>query len=64
MADVLHELIIGAFNRVFEQERAEEAEVRGEIAKHGTWWTASEIWKLRRQVKSLRKRLAELTDEA
>ena len=44
-----------AFNNVIDRELAEEAEVREEIRQRGTYWAASEIWKLRRQVASLRK---------
>ena len=48
-------LIMQAFNNVIDRELAEEAEVREEIRQRGTYWAASEIWKLRRQVASLRK---------
>jgi hypothetical protein len=61
-ADVLHPLdglIIQAFNNVIKQEIAEADEVRKEIAQRGTYWAGDEIWKLRRQVAALRKRLAQ-----
>jgi hypothetical protein len=51
----MRDLILEAFKSVIDRELAEEAEVREEIKKRGTYWAASEIWKLRRQVKSLRK---------
>jgi hypothetical protein len=53
------DLIIQAFDAVIQRELAEEAEVREEIKQHGTYWAASEIWKLRCQVKALRKQLGE-----
>jgi hypothetical protein len=53
------DLIIQAFDAVIQRELAEEAEVREEIKQHGKYWAASEIWKLRRQVKALRKQLGE-----
>jgi hypothetical protein len=62
MADVLHEIIIGALDRVIKREIAEANEVRGEIAQRGTYWAGDEIWRLRRQVAALRRRLAEFED--
>jgi ubiquinone biosynthesis protein UbiJ len=59
MSDVLGRLIIDAFNNVIKREIAEADEVRAEIKQRGTYWAGDEIWKLRRQVASLRKRLAE-----
>jgi hypothetical protein len=53
------DLIIEAFKNVVDRGIAEEALVRDEIKQRGTYWAASEIWKLRRQVKSLRKQLSE-----
>jgi hypothetical protein len=55
----MKDLIIQAFNNVIDRELAEEAEVSEEIRQRGTYWAAGEIWKLRRQVASLRKRLSE-----
>ena len=52
-------LMIQAFDTVIQRELAEEAEVREEIKRRGSYWAASEIWKLRRQVKALRKQLSE-----
>jgi hypothetical protein len=52
-------LIIQAFDTVIQRELAEEAEVREEIKRRGTYRAAGEIWKLRRQVKALRKQLGE-----
>lgn len=51
----LDKLIIQAFDNVIQRELAEEADVREEIKAKGTYWAAGEIWKLRRQVKALRK---------
>jgi hypothetical protein len=53
------DLIVEAFDNVIRREFAEEALVREEIQRRGTHWAASEIWKLRRQVAALRKRLSE-----
>lgn len=58
MNDKLHELIIGVFNEGFERDRAAADAVRAEIKQRGTYWAGTEIWELRRQVKSLRARLA------
>jgi hypothetical protein len=61
-ADVTHPLnglIIQALNNITNQEIAEADEVRKEIAQRGTYWAGNEIWKLRRQVAALRKRLAQ-----
>ncbi|MBV9171570.1 MAG: hypothetical protein JOZ81_15960 [Chloroflexi bacterium] len=52
-------LMIQAFDTVIQRELAEEAEVREEIKQRGTYWAAGEIWRLRRQVGALRKRLSE-----
>jgi hypothetical protein len=57
MSDPLGRLIIDAFTSVIDREHAEQAEVRDEIKRRGTYWAGDEIWKLRRQVKSLRKKL-------
>ena len=54
----MRDLIIEAFKNVVDRELADEALVRDEIKQRGTYWAASEIWKLRRQVKSLRKQLS------
>lgn len=51
----LGSLIIQSLNNVIDRELAEEAEVREEIPQRGTYWAASEIWKLRRQAATLRK---------
>lgn len=56
----LHDVIIGVLNEGIERELKEEEAVRGEIKQHGTWWAGSEIWKLRRSVASLRRRISEL----
>jgi hypothetical protein len=50
------------FKKVIDREIAEEALVRDEIKQRGSYWAASEIWKLRRQVKSLRKQLGEQSE--
>jgi hypothetical protein len=63
MAHPLDGLIIQAFNNVIKREIAEEDAVRAEIKQRGTYWAGSEIWKLRRQVATLRKRLQELGDD-
>jgi hypothetical protein len=42
-----------------DRELAEEALVCDEIKQRGSNWAASEIYKLRRQVRALRKRLSE-----
>jgi hypothetical protein len=55
----MNDLLLEAFKSVLDRELAEEALVRDEIKDRGTYWAASEIWKLRRQVKSLRKQLSE-----
>lgn len=62
MADVLHGLIIQAFDAVIKREIVEADEVRAEIKQKGTYWAGDEIWKLRRQVVALRKRVAEHED--
>jgi hypothetical protein len=64
MAHPLDRLIIDAFNAVIDREIAEANEVREEIKRRGTYWAGDEIWKLRRQVASLRKRLAEAEERA
>jgi hypothetical protein len=51
--------IIHAIDNVIKREIAEADEVREEIKRGGTHWASDEIWKLRRQVAALRKRLAE-----
>jgi hypothetical protein len=58
-ADPLGSLIMDAFNRVIDREIAEANEVREEIKRRGTYWAGGEIWKLRRQVASLRRQLTE-----
>jgi hypothetical protein len=55
----MKDLVIQAFDAVIQRELAEQAEVRDEIKQRGTVWAASEIWKLRRQVRSLRKQFSE-----
>jgi hypothetical protein len=55
MSDALHNLIISVFNEGFERDRAAADQVRTEIKARGTYWAGDEIWKLRRQVKSLRE---------
>jgi hypothetical protein len=55
----MKDLIIQAFDTVIQRELAEEAEVREEIKRRGTYWAGDEIWKLRRQVKAPRKQLGE-----
>lgn len=57
--DPLASLIMDAFKRVIDREIAEANEVREEIKRRGTYWAGDEIWKLRRQVASLRKQLDE-----
>jgi len=56
---VMKDLVIQAFDAVIQREIAEADEVREEIRRRGTHWAGDEIWKLRRQVSALRKRLAE-----
>jgi ubiquinone biosynthesis protein UbiJ len=56
----MKDLIIQALDNVIKREIAEADDVRKEIANRGTYWAGDEIWKLRRQVASLRARLAEL----
>jgi hypothetical protein len=56
----MRDLILEAFKNVLDREREEQALVRDEIKQRGSYWAASEIWLLRRQVKALRKRVAEL----
>jgi hypothetical protein len=51
---------VGGCMKRYEAFDAEQAEVRDEIKQRGTYWAASEIWKLRRQVSALRKQLDEL----
>lgn len=58
MTDHLHNLIMGVMNEGFEREAAERTLVRQEIKQRGTYWAGNEIWDLRREVASLRKRLA------
>jgi hypothetical protein len=55
----MRDLILEGFKNVIDRELAEEAEVREEIGQRGTYWAASEIWKLRRQLKLQRKQLSE-----
>ncbi|MGY3392970.1 hypothetical protein ACVWW6_005561 [Bradyrhizobium sp. USDA 3311] len=63
MSHPLDSLIIQALKNVVDRELAEEAEVREEIKQKGTYWAAGEIWKLRRQVASLRKQREEWARE-
>jgi hypothetical protein len=51
--------IVQAFDNVIKREDLEKAEVRKEVETKGTNWAGDEIWSLRRQVASLRKKLAE-----
>ena len=53
------DLIVEAFNNLIKREIGEADEVREEIKRRGTYWAGDEIWKLRRQVAALRKRLSE-----
>jgi hypothetical protein len=55
----MRDLIVEALKNVVDRELAEQAEVRDEIKQRGSYWAASELWKLRRQVKALRKHLDE-----
>lgn len=57
--DPADRLIIQAFDNVIKREIAEADEVRKEVANRGTYWAGDEIWKLRRQVAALQRRLAE-----
>ena len=59
MSHPLDRLIVDAFKAVIDREIAEANEVRDEIKRRGTYWAGEEIWKLRRQVAALRKRVAE-----
>lgn len=63
MPDRLHDLIIGVMNEGFERDAVQRELVRGEIKQRGTYWAADEIWKLRRQVVSLRSQLQRRVDE-
>ena len=56
----LHGIIMQALDNIIKREIAEADEVRREIKDKGTYWAGDEIWKLRRQVDALRKRLAEI----
>lgn len=56
-ADKPRDVIIQAFDNVIKREIAEADAVRAEIKQKGTYWAGDEIWKLRRQVASLRKQL-------
>ncbi|MBB4428398.1 hypothetical protein GGD66_006985 [Bradyrhizobium sp. CIR48] len=58
----MRDLIIEAFDSVIRREIAEADDVRKEIAQRGAYWAGDELWKLRRQVAALRKRIAELED--
>jgi hypothetical protein len=58
----MSDLIIEAFKNVIDREVADEALIRDEIKQRGTYSAASEIWRLRRQVKSLLKQLGEQSD--
>jgi hypothetical protein len=51
----MRDMIIEAFDNVIRREIAEADEVREEIKRRGTYWAGDEIWKLRRQVRALRK---------
>lgn len=57
MAETLHDLIIRVLDEGFAKDQAEEASIRDEIKRCGTFWAGHEIWQLRRQVVSLRERL-------
>jgi hypothetical protein len=59
MSHPLDALIVRAFDNVIKREIAEADELREEIKRRGTYWAGNEIWKLRRQVASLRKQLQE-----
>lgn len=58
--DPLLQGIMRAFENVIKREIAEADEVRQEIKTKGTYWAGDEIWKLRRRVAFLQKRLAEI----
>jgi len=55
----MKDLIIRAFDNVIKREIAEADEGARGDQRRGTYWAGDEIWKLRRQVKALRKRLSE-----
>jgi hypothetical protein len=57
--DAMKDLIIRAFDNVIKREIAEADEGARGDQRRGTYWAGDEIWKLRRQVKALRKRLSE-----
>lgn len=59
MSDVPRDPIMKAFDEIIRRDIAAADEVRAEIKQRGTYWAGTEIWELRRQVASLRKRLAE-----
>ena len=59
MSHPLDALIVRAFDNVIKREIAEADELREEIKRRGTYWAGNEVWKLRRQVASLRKQLQE-----
>lgn len=60
MADpkTLHDLIVRVLDEGFAKDQAEEALIRDEIKRCGTFWAGHEIWQLRRQVAALQGRLA------
>jgi 3-methyladenine DNA glycosylase Tag len=60
MADPLGQSIVRAFDNVIKRELAEEGLVRDEIKLRGTWWAAQEIWKLRRRIAGLERRVREV----
>ena len=51
-------MILEAFNRILDQEFAQQDLIREEIKQRGSYWAAREIWALRRQAAALRKRVA------
>lgn len=57
MAETLHDLIVRVLDEGFARDQQEEALIRDEIKRCGTFWAGHEIWQLRRQVKSLQERL-------
>lgn len=64
MTDHLHNLIMKVMNEGIARDLAEADKVREEIKQRGTYWAGSEIWGLRRQVASLRKRIAEMEEKS
>jgi hypothetical protein len=53
--EAFNRAIISAFDAVIKCDLESEAALREEIKQRGTWWAASEIFRLRRQLAALRE---------